>query len=658
MTFIQGTHRPVLDGGTGLWNEADTGFLANFQATMADDELRLASNGVENELEKRWNANAVAFKKATGGNLQEQMIFRNMFLEAAREAEGKAGDLDDDNAQKYKEFKAVNDRLIAYKAEHPEDKSVSTFNDMWGAVKEQNLTQRKTAAQIGASSTIAGDLGSFSAGIISSLNPNTNFFNFATLGIGGFGKSMMMRIFTEAGAGGAIETINQFTGVAERQELLGTPTTTGQKLAQVGMAAVGAGGLRGAIEGVPALARVVEGKVAPDRALGREMSRQADEVRPPTERELYEESVMNYNPERAPTSSSKAAMTAEQTNIAFTRANPFSDTDSGEQLHWEKFMGSVEPIMTKLRDDLNGSTRMPFDEGLSYKLPDFDEPALYTRTIAEANRDPRVIALARETDPQLINRFDELNALRAEQSRWLDDLGGRARDERIGRQMVGLEDQINELKAKSRGVPNAKQQRAVDELEAKKAEATAEMKSTDTPDMARIRAELVKTDVKLRDMSEEVSAAFKTARDEMGVLEPRLKISPDVRPHLEGLVDRKEINKDFPLRSIVNALDPHMFNGVPVQMSAAKVVRELDALDEKIPDMMEAETKAAASTIDEELNTVDLGRGLEGVDLDTRVQRSEVEGDTVSLREYLLDEAKLDDELVQGMTVCAPGGSA
>ena len=84
MTFIQGTHRPVLDGGTGLWNEADTGFLANFQATMADDELRLASNGVENELEKRWNANAVAFKKATGGNLQEQMIFRNMFLEAAR----------------------------------------------------------------------------------------------------------------------------------------------------------------------------------------------------------------------------------------------------------------------------------------------------------------------------------------------------------------------------------------------------------------------------------------------------------------------------------------------------------------------------------------------------------------------------------------------
>ena len=73
-----------------------------------------------------------------------------------------------------------------------------------------------------------------------------------TLGMGGFGPTVVKRISTEMGVQAGIEAQNQFFGVAENRRLLGLKHTGGDMAFHIAAASVGGGAFRGLFEGVGA----------------------------------------------------------------------------------------------------------------------------------------------------------------------------------------------------------------------------------------------------------------------------------------------------------------------------------------------------------------------------------------------------------------------
>jgi hypothetical protein len=82
--------------------------------------------------------------------------------------------------------------------------------------------------------TWGGSFGSFIGAVKASVEPTTDPLNFATLGIGGAGKTALQRILMQSGSQGAIEAINQFTGVQESRDLMGLSSGWQDALTRVG----------------------------------------------------------------------------------------------------------------------------------------------------------------------------------------------------------------------------------------------------------------------------------------------------------------------------------------------------------------------------------------------------------------------------------------
>ena len=120
--------------------------------------------------------------------------------------------------------------------------------EMFGEVqrKAQEAEQRYDKTPFSAT----GHIGGFLGGAVAAVNPRTDPLNFATLPVGGFGKTIAARVATQMGAQGAIEGLNQLTGVQEDRRLLGLAHGFEQGLFQVGAAAVGGAVLQGAGEAV------------------------------------------------------------------------------------------------------------------------------------------------------------------------------------------------------------------------------------------------------------------------------------------------------------------------------------------------------------------------------------------------------------------------
>jgi hypothetical protein len=664
------------------WSGDDTGLLENFQATWDDDNLRHAANGLEVGLEDAWEKNWQNYTAKTGESSAGSFMLRHMFLKAAMEQEGykdpepdglvsgllaggiKESDIDD---RLWAQLQEDQGKLAAYRELNPHDQTVQTFPEMWATLKAQNETYMKTAADVADRATLMGGVGSFSAALAAGMNPRTNFLNVASVGIGGVGTTVPRRIASEIGIGAGIEAVNQFTGVALRQELLGTPTTTGQKLVQVGFAGLGAGALRGLGEGAPVAFKAAERKIAPGRAVGRELKRRVEGGSLQNFKADLENSILQMDPRFHQGENARADLSfvAEQSRILFARANPYGDTDIDHEVHVDQFMNVVEPIVVNLRDRLNGSTRVPSPiHSVEFKTPDFDATRSTARSAAEANRDPRVADAARSIDPVLIGEYERLRLHNENKRRWLDDLGGRAREERVDRELVKLTDRISELEAEKAKATSKrlakKKQKEIDTLIEQADQIRQQRFAEDTPDMARVRSEIIATDERLRDMAPQVSEAYTKARKKVEATIPKEtpRISRTGREAISGILDRQEIRKADPIKSMLEAIDPGMINGRHLYQVAEDMMRDLERTDPHVVEHNAAEVDAALRAVNEEDGTVDLGPGVGKVAMDdTFIQLHDMDGGTVSLREFL-DEAKLDDELVQSMTVCAVGGAA
>jgi hypothetical protein len=105
-----------------------------------------------------------------------------------------------------------------------------------------------------------GAVGGFFGEAASSLNPKINPLNFATLPVGGTGKTVLTRIATQVGAQGAIEAVNQVTGVQSSREFLGLPNGLADAASSVGYAMVGGAVVQGAGEALVSGAKAVNRK--------------------------------------------------------------------------------------------------------------------------------------------------------------------------------------------------------------------------------------------------------------------------------------------------------------------------------------------------------------------------------------------------------------
>lgn len=159
------------------------------------------------------------------------------YLDTARSLSGE--DVDDENLPALLAQRDA--KLRALRSKFP-NAGIKTYGELFADVKADAVAAEERSERTPLS--FGGTLGDFIGGAAGSMRPSSDPLNFATLGVGGAGRSVAARIASEGGAQGAIETINQFTGVQENRKLLGLQYGVSQAAAQIALTAAGGAGLR------------------------------------------------------------------------------------------------------------------------------------------------------------------------------------------------------------------------------------------------------------------------------------------------------------------------------------------------------------------------------------------------------------------------------
>jgi hypothetical protein len=143
------------------------------------------------------------------------------------------------------------DKLRDLQAKYP-DAGIKTYDEIYRDLRDRaELLRRQETRPAG----FSGNVGWFLGEAGGSVDPRTNPFNFATLPVGGFGKTALTRILSQAGGQAGIEAIDQITGVRENQRLLGGDPSVAESVMQVATTGLGAGALQGVGEGLGFLGR-------------------------------------------------------------------------------------------------------------------------------------------------------------------------------------------------------------------------------------------------------------------------------------------------------------------------------------------------------------------------------------------------------------------
>lgn len=165
-----------------------------------------------------------------------------------------------------------------------------------------------------------------------------------------------------------------------------------------------------------------------------------------------------------------------------------------------------------------------------------------TSAVAPKSEEPEkpktIHDVVRENEPDLFKQYDNITDQQERLRGWLTNLS----DKRgaMG-DVTEVQGKIDIILGKVKGIEYNLTKRAANTLEDLRDQLN-DIRSTDTPDMATIRAKLVDLDKKKRDMSEQVSAAYRTAQEQMPketapeVLEPKepLNVKSYVDDYLVG----------------------------------------------------------------------------------------------------------------------------
>lgn len=143
---------------------------------------------------------------------------------------------------------------------------------------------------------------------------------------------------------------------------------------------------------------------------------------------------------------------------------------------------------------------------------------------------PDIHAIARQIDPDTFREYDALLTRRDTYRRWLDDLADTRQE--LAEAQAPHADEISDLQNRletATGRRAANYQKRLDALLPERDAFIQDFLTRDTPDMARVRNDLLQNDYRMRDLAEPVSAAYRQAREKMPPVEAAV---PSIVPKL------------------------------------------------------------------------------------------------------------------------------
>ena len=381
------------------------------------------------------------------------------------------------------------------------DLRLYTSKDMFSVVrtKAQDVEQREQTMRTG----WGGFLGSLAGGGLASFNPKTDPLNYFTLPIGGVGKTAGMRIATEVGAQGAIEAVNQVTGVQTERRMLGLGHGFADAASRIAFTA-GAGG---------ALAAVGEGA-------GRLASRwfrgtDADPAPAPADVGAAPEPLALPHPDQF----------KEAAGAARIEADPRAALD---YMLGDAPLSGIRAGKSRSITDVNSATRM-LDEwdgpAPAMMRPQtataaFETPSITARLDTRAAVDnANLYSAAKAVDPKAFAQLEKLTTKRDTYRQWLtsmtDEKNGRlaATIDEIDTRIAALETRHRTTQGKTNKLRIREQ---IAELKADRDTATKALAASDTPDMAVVRRSLMEKDEQMRDLAPMLGRAYAQARGKWG----------------------------------------------------------------------------------------------------------------------------------------------
>ena len=451
-----------------------------FDAVYEDAKINNSMFGLQQSFQDMYQANSKIAHELAGESLPGFDTLR--FKDVARSlTEGEKLGVDE-QAGYTADLDMINIRLKALKKKHPE---IQTFEEMWAAIQAQAKKTERHAADVTNRADGFGGAVAFASGMVGAFNTNDPL-NIITLPLGGWGKSAVWRILQETGIGGVTEAINQVLGVHENRELLGLTNSVWRSAQQILFAAGGAGVFRGAFEGAPVLRNVVERKVAPNRAVGRELLRALEDAGVPVRSEEFLSRVVPLidNTRRATTRAAQQILEQER---QFTNTNPLGKSPEAIPEHHARAQQAAEEYRAGLVNEMEG-----VEANVNYSL--FDDMHLRGETRGETRGVP----------VEEINRaMDEASAdIDAEIS---------VKNERIGR----LEDDIAKIDEKIEVRETKPYSDFLREVSPQKADELAKIEQQKAkPDLGKTRrGRLAKAEKAIRDTPEGKQAAANRKAD-------------------------------------------------------------------------------------------------------------------------------------------------
>ncbi len=151
----------------------------------------------------------------------------------------------------------------------------------------------------------------------------------------------------------------------------------------------------------------------------------------------------------------------------------------------------------------------------------------------EAEAPPTPDAIARKIEPELFREYDELQTRKDTLSGWLRELPEKTRANIEANPPAVLRDLDAEIVKLQKKVDNAGNRRraefeeAMEALHDRRDDLLADLVRSH-PDVARVRSQLQQTDYRMRDLSPQVSAAYRRARDMVPETPPEAAGAPEI----------------------------------------------------------------------------------------------------------------------------------
>jgi hypothetical protein len=540
---------------------------------------------------------------------------------------------------------AFEERVQAYEAriakirEDRPDLELMSAHEMFETVQ-----QRARAAETeydDARRSWGGAFGGFFGGALASMHPGTDPLNFYTLAVGGAGRSAVQRILFQTGAQGAIEAVNQATGVQEERQLLGLPHGFMDAATRVGATALGAGALQG----------VGEAAAAGFRRFFRDTA--ADPAPPPAVAER--ERVVPERPTTA-LAAKEEAQTLRLLDDTRTMLDVLADQTplSGLRTGRPRVAADLRNVTAQL-DDWAG----PSPSGLNPRTSNVVMPSP-SRTsgmdMTQAMDARSIDARAREIDPDAMRQFDRLAERKSTYQKWLDEID-QGYDANVRETMAKIERRIAAVEARMAAAQgkNAKA-KLRGELRDAKADREALLRLSgqrEDAKTARVRRLVAKVDERMRDIAPLVGRAYSRARGEWAESVPVLdKVweayrqgrstpdveGPSVRPYDEVM---QSLSDRAPLLQRADKVEA----GETSADTAANVVkRDADEMNTALERYRES-VKSMFSQLDDNKLRVE-GTDYEfDLDADRIVIKTEDGTEEISIRDFLEQNKEAEDEL-------------